>query len=205
MTIAGFTLAPSGASEVGVASKFFSDRTLGHSVKVLPGEFFVSDEDIAIQTLLGSCIAACIWDPRKRIGGLNHFMLPDGSGDERASGRYGMFAMELLINELLKRGASKASLKAKIFGGGAVIRGLSTLNVGERNADFVECFLATERIPVVTQDLRNAYPRKVAFFPASGRALMKRLPATDMSVVLAEQRYGKMLAAAPRGGGVELF
>jgi len=205
MTIAGFTLAASGAQEVGVASHFFQDRTLGRAVKVLPGEFFVSDEEIAIQTVLGSCIAACLWDGARRVGGMNHFMLPEGGGDDGESGRYGVFAMELLINALLKRGASRANLKAKIFGGGAVMRGFTSLNVGEKNAKFVENFLSTERIPVVSRDLCDVYPRKVVFYPASGRALMKKLPVTDHSVEVMEQKYGKTLATAPKAGDVELF
>lgn len=205
MTIAGFTLSASGAQEVGVASHFFQDRTLGRAVKVLPGEFFVSDEDIAIQTVLGSCIAACLWDGTRRVGGMNHFMLPDGGSDDSESGRYGVFAMELLINALLKRGASRANFKAKIFGGGAVMRGFTSLNVGEKNAKFVESFLSTERIPVVSRDLCDVYPRKVVFYPASGRALMKKLPVTDHSVEAMEQKYGKTLATAPKAGDVELF
>ncbi len=205
MTIAGFKLATSGASEVGVASHFFEDRGLGRSVKVLPGEFFVSDEEIAIQTVLGSCIAACLWDGQRKLGGMNHFMLPDGNADEAASGRYGVFAMELLINELLKRGASKPALKAKVFGGGAVMRGFTSLNVGEKNARFVESFLATERIPIVSRDLNDVYPRKVVFFPSSGRALMKKLPVTDQAIVAEEQRYEKTLAKVPKAGDVELF
>jgi CheD, stimulates methylation of MCP proteins len=107
-----------------------------HSVKVLPGEFFVSDEDIVITTVLGSCVAACICDRQARVGGMNHFMLPESSGQSDPTGlagRYGAFAMELLINEVLKRGARKAALEAKVFGGGQVLRGM-TMNIGERNA-----------------------------------------------------------------------
>jgi chemotaxis protein CheD len=205
MTIAGFTLATTGASEVGVASHFFHDRGLGRAVKVLPGEFFVSDEDIAIQTVLGSCVAACIWDPGRRVGGMNHFMLPEGGSDDAASGRYGVFAMELLINELLKRGATRGTLKAKVFGGGAVMRGFTTMNVGERNARFVEKFLATEKIAIVSRDLLDVYPRKVVFYPTTGKALMKKLPVTNVAVEAEEQRYGKTLAKAPKAGDVELF
>ncbi|MBK8323302.1 MAG: chemoreceptor glutamine deamidase CheD [Betaproteobacteria bacterium] len=205
MTIAGFSLASNGVQEVGLASHFFHDRGLGRAVKVLPGEFFVSDEEIAIQTVLGSCIAACIWDGARKVGGMNHFMLPEGGADDGESGRYGVFAMELLINALLKRGASRANLKSKIFGGGAVMRGFTSLNVGEKNARFVEKFLSTERIPVVSRDLCDVYPRKVVFYPASGRALMKKLPVTDHTVEIMEQKYGKSLATTPKAGDVELF
>ncbi len=205
MTIAGFALAGSGPSEVGVASHFFQDKVLGRAVKVLPGEFFVSDEEIAIQTVLGSCVAACLWDPARRVGGMNHFMLPDGGGDDAACGRYGVFAMELLINELLKRGANRGNLKAKVFGGGAVMRGFTSLNVGEKNAKFVADFLSTERIPIVSRDLNDVYPRKVVFYPVSGKALMKKLPVTDTAVEAEEQKYGRSLAAVPKAGDVELF
>jgi chemotaxis receptor (MCP) glutamine deamidase CheD len=115
-------------------------------VKVLPGEYFVFDEDILIMTTLGSCIAACLWDRETRIGGMNHFMLPEGGGSVSDGGRYGSYAMELLINELIKRGATRSTLEAKVFGGGAVISGMNSMNVGERNTKFVLDYLQTERI-----------------------------------------------------------
>src|SRR5438046_3886116 len=111
----------------GEASFFFYDAHFKNdAVKILPGEYFVHDEDILILTTLGSCIAACLWDRNARIGGMNHFMLPEGD-----SGRYGSYAMELLINEMMKRGAARSTLEAKVFGGGQVIGGMTTLNVGE--------------------------------------------------------------------------
>ena len=111
----------------GQASFFFYDTHFrSEAVKVLPGEFFVFDEDIAIMTTLGSCIAACLWDRNAHVGGMNHFMLPDGaSGGGMDSGRYGSYAMELLINELMKRGATRSTLEAKVFGGGQVIAGIN--------------------------------------------------------------------------------
>src|SRR5690606_20104452 len=117
-------------------------------------------------TTLGSCIAACLWDRRARIGGMNHFMLPEGEGE---SGRYGAYAMELLINELQRRGARRAFLEAKVFGGGQVISGMNSLNVGERNTRFVLAYLRTEAIPVVSQDVLDVHARKVCFLPASGK------------------------------------
>ena len=117
----------------GEASFFFYDAHFkNEAVKILPGEYFVYAEDILIMTTLGSCIAACLWDRDAKVGGMNHFMLPQGEGDA-GSGRYGSYAMELLINELLKRGAARHSLEAKVFGGGQVISGMNTMNVGERN------------------------------------------------------------------------
>ena len=142
------------------------------AVKLLPGEYFVSDEPLLITTTLGSCIAACLWDEARQIGGVNHFMLPGGSGD---CGRYGSFAMQQLINELLRQGASRQRLRAKIFGGGAVVAGMSLLNVGELNTRFVIDYLQAERIPIISRDVMALCPRKLCFMPTSGRAMVKRL------------------------------
>ena len=136
---------------------------------------FVFNEDVLIMTTLGSCIATCLWDRQAKIGGMNHFMLPDNGGGASDSGRYGSFAMELLINEMLKLGASRLTLEAKVFGGGAVISGMNTINVGERNTAFVMDYLKTERIPVVSKDVLEIYPRKVCFLPHSGKAMVKPL------------------------------
>ena len=189
----------------GEASFFYWDAHFRNdAVKVLPGEYFVYDEDMLITTTLGSCIAACLWDRERRIGGMNHFMLPEGSGD---SGRYGSYAMELLINELMKRGASRMTLEAKVFGGGAVISGMSTINVGERNTQFVIDYLQTERIPIVSRDVLEIYPRKVCFLPASGKAMVKRLAPTHADAFVAQDRAAaqKALPTAAGGGSVDMF
>ena len=189
----------------GEASFFFWDAHFRNdAVKVLPGEYFVHDEDLLITTTLGSCIAACIWDRERRIGGMNHFMLPEGAGD---SGRYGSYAMELLINELMKRGATRPTLEAKVFGGGAVIAGMNSLNVGERNTRFVVEYLQTERIPIVSRDVMDIYPRKVCFLPASGKAMVKRLAPTHADAFVAQDRAAAQTAlpVATGGGSVDLF
>jgi chemotaxis protein CheD len=189
----------------GEASFFFYDAHFKNdAVKVLPGEFFVHDEDILIMTTLGSCIAACLWDRERRIGGMNHFMLPDGEG-AASSGRYGSFAMELLINELIKRGASRSTMEAKVFGGGAVISGMSSLNVGERNTTFVLDYLRTERITVVSKDVLDIHPRKVCFLPASGKAMVKKLASANTEALLAQERAAAAKPAASAGGSVDLF
>lgn len=179
------------------------------AVKVLPGEYFVHAEDLLIMTTLGSCIAACLWDRNARVGGLNHFMLPEGSGQDAVStgGRYGSYAMELLINELLKRGATRSTLEAKVFGGGQVIAGMATMNVGERNTRFVLDYLQTEHIPVVSKDVLDIYPRKVCFLPASGKAMVKRLAPTHAAALLARERAAaqRVMPAATDGGSVDLF
>jgi chemotaxis protein CheD len=194
----------------GEARTVLYEREFGRQgVKILPGEFFVTDEDIVITTVLGSCVAACIWDRQARIGGMNHFMLPGGEGGSAdpggLAGRYGVFAMEQLINELIKRGGRKANFEAKVFGGGQVLRNMSSMNIGERNAQFVESFLRTEGIRIGARDLLDVHPRRVAFFPVTGRALCKKLARADAALVAAEQQYNARLAATRVGGDVELF
>ncbi len=181
---------------VGEANTVFFARDFDrNAVKLLPGEFFVSGDDIVLSTVLGSCVSACIWDRVAKVGGMNHFMLPGSSSQPTEpdpiglSGRYGVFAMEQLINELIKRGARKANLEAKLFGGGAVLKNFTAINVGERNAQFVLEFLRTEGIRVASHDLLDVFPRRVVFFPVTGRALCRKLAQADASIVSAEQQY----------------
>jgi chemotaxis protein CheD len=194
----------------GEASFFYYDAHFkNEAVKVLPGECFVYDQDILITTTLGSCIAACLWDRQQRIGGMNHFMLPDGAGIGAGAdaGRYGSYAMELLINEMIKRGATRSTMEAKVFGGGAVVSGMNSLNVGERNTQFVLDYLRTERIAVVSKDVMDVYPRKVCFLPASGKAMVKRLASANTEALVAqEQAAARQLSpAVSTGGSVDLF
>lgn len=194
----------------GEASFFFYDSHFKNdAVKILPGEYFVYHEDMLIMTTLGSCIAACLWDRNARIGGMNHFMLPQGMGQgaDNESGRYGSYAMELLINEMMKRGASRSSMEAKVFGGGQVISGMNTMNVGERNTSFVIDYLKTERIPILSKDVLDIYPRKVCFLPASGKAMVKRLAATNPEALVAQDRAAaqRAVSSSTGGGSVDLF
>lgn len=191
----------------GEASFFYADHHFQYdAVKVLPGEYFVSNEELVIMTVLGSCIAACIWDGRARAGGMNHFMLPDGDSAD-GFGRYGSYAMELLINEMLKKGARRESMQAKVFGGAQVMAGFTTMNVGERNTKFVLDYLATERIPVVSQDVLDIHPRKVCFFPVTGKALVKRLAHSHPETLAVEERRGNAatVAKTTSGGSIDLF
>ena len=191
----------------GEASFFYSDHHFQYdAVKVLPGEYFVSNEELVIMTVLGSCVAACIWDGRARAGGMNHFMLPDGDSAD-GFGRYGSYAMELLINEMLKKGARRESMQAKVFGGAQVMAGFTTMNVGERNTKFVLDYLATERIPVVSQDVLDIHPRKVCFFPVTGKALVKRLAHSHPETLAVEERKGNAatVAKSTSGGSIDLF
>ena len=190
----------------GEASFFFHDHHFKYNAaKVLPGEYFVANEDIVIMTVLGSCIAACLWDSKLRIGGMNHFMLPEGGAD--TSGRYGSYAMELLINELVKMGSTRENLQAKVFGGGQVISGFTTMNVGERNTKFVMDYLQTERIPIVSKDVLDIYPRKVVFFPVSGKAMVKRLAHAHPDTLESQEKQGNVakVVQSTAGGSVDLF
>lgn len=191
----------------GEASFFYRDSHFQYdAVKVLPGEYFVSKENMLLLTVLGSCISACLWDSHARIGGMNHFLLPDGDGSD-GCGRYGVFAMELLINEMMKRGARREALQAKIFGGAQVMAGFSSMNVGERNTRFVLDFLAAERIPVISKDVLDVHPRKVCFFPSTGKVLVKRLAHTHPETLLVEEHRSRELLTrkSANGGGIDLF
>ena len=176
-------------------------------IKILPGGYHADARDVTLVTTLGSCVSACLHDPTQGIGGMNHFMLPEGGAESNGSARYGIHAMELLINALLQLGAQRAKLTAKIFGGGAVLRGMTAMDVGKRNVRFVEDFLALERIPVIGRDLLDIHPRKVAFHTQSGKAFVKSLPIAARDPLLAEEtRYRTQLVAAPVSSGtVELF
>lgn len=194
------------------ANNLYYDRTFDcDAAKILPGEYYCTFKDMLIVTVLGSCVSACIRDRVSGIGGMNHFMLPDGGGDAgnpliSASARYGTYAMEVLINELLKNGARRENLEAKVFGGGNVLRGLTALNVGERNAEFVRAYLKAEGIRVLAEDLNDIFPRKVYFFPRSGRVLVKKLrELNNNTLVNREQDYASRLAGKNIGGEVDLF
>ena len=176
------------------------------TAKLLPTQYLVVDDDTALTTTLGSCVAACIRDPVLKIGGMNHFMLPDGNVGDGAPARYGSYAMELLINDLLKRGAHRKRLEAKVFGGGNVLKGFTSNPVGTRNAEFVLAYLDAEKIPVVAEDLRGIHPRKVFFFPQTGKVMVNRLPhAHEAEVAAAESAARARLSRTPVSGGVELF
>lgn len=197
------------ADSPAAAPNLYFDRHLNReAAKILPGEYYVTGRDMVLVTVLGSCVAACIRDSESGIGGINHFMLPDGGATSptSSSARYGAFAMELLINQLLKMGARRANLEAKVFGGGNVLKQLNTANVGNRNAAFVLAFLRTEGIRLAAQDLADRYPRKVYYFPRSGRVLVKKLRSLHNDTILRrEQEYGSRLTSGSVAGEVELF
>ena len=181
------------------------------AAKLLPGEYYVTNKDMLLVTVLGSCVAACIRDSRSAIGGMNHFMLPDGGLNSNsplnASARYGTFAMEILINRLLQLGARRSNLEAKVFGGGNVMSELTVSNIGQRNADFVLDFLATEKIRITAQDLVDIYPRKVYFFPKNNKVLVKKLKNLHNNTINEREKdYVQNLRKfTNKGAEVELF
>lgn len=185
------------------AGSYYDPALDADVIKLLPAEWRVSSDPIALSTVLGSCVAACLHDPTACVGGMNHFMLPDASPGD-ASARYGVHAMELLINGMLKHGASRQRLQAKVFGGGNVLPGMTLDPIGTRNGNFVLDYLSAERIPVVAQDLFGVQPRKVCFFVRTGRTLVKRLPAAG-EIARVERDYRSQLAQKPVTGSVELF
>ncbi len=173
-------------------------------VHVTQGESHVTaDPQVVMTTVLGSCIAACIRDPQAGVGGMNHFLLPD-SGDGRTGGdavRYGAYAMELLINDLLKRGARRERLEAKIFGGAKLFDGLS--DVGASNSAFAERFLRDEGIPIVSSSTGGVSARRVEFWPTSGR-VRQRLVAVDNAPQDVRRPTPAPMPAAS-SGDVDLF
>ena len=189
------------------APNVYFDPTFGtEAAKILPGEYYATGRDMLLVTVLGSCVAACIRDPLSGVGGMNHFMLPEGKDAGGASARYGVYAMEVLINDLLKLGARRDRLEAKVFGGGAVIEGMKSLDVGKRNSAFVLGFLDVEGLRVAAHDLMDDCARKVYFFPANGRVMVKRFRTMhNDTIVRREQEYKSRLVGADVGGEVELF
>ena len=189
---------------------YFDSHFDMEAAKILPGEYYVTNRKMVLVTVLGSCVAACIRDRISGIGGMNHFMLPDNNRDKSdptsVSARYGTYAMEMMINQLLKNGAKRANLEAKLFGGGSVLRGLTVVNIGERNADFALQYLRNEGITVAGTDLLDIYPRKVYFFPSSGRVLVKKLlNMHNETIIKRELDYRSHIKVADIQGDVELF
>jgi chemotaxis protein CheD len=193
----------------GFATNLYHDRNFDtHAAKILPGEYYVTTRNMLLVTVLGSCVAACIRDNESGVGGMNHFMLPDEGGKDviSRSAIYGTYAMELLINHLLKSGARRNRLEAKVFGGGAVLESLTTSKVGTRNAEFVLKFLQTEKIPVVAKDLLDSYPRKVYYFPGDGRVLVRKLHRVHNDTLFSrEKEYRTRLEHSGVSGDIELF
>jgi chemotaxis protein CheD len=200
---------PSGAED-GVGGRRFFDQVQGAwMVKVLPGEFYVTPKsDEVLVTVLGSCVAACIRDHRAGLGGMNHFMLPlahaDGWGDDPQSARYGNFAMEKLINELIKAGCARERLEVKVFGGGNVID--SNQAIGTQNAEFVMRYLAAEGLSCASKDLGGQQPRRIHYFPSTGRVVRRLLGGNETAAIAREESaYANSLSSKKITGDIQLF
>jgi chemotaxis protein CheD len=193
--------------------RFWEPDTARWTVKLLPGEYYVTRNDEAITTVLGSCISACIRDSSAQVGGMNHFMLPEDLSfdDDKSAGafdreitRYGSYAMERLINDLLKLGASRQRLEIKLFGGSRILASMT--DIGAHNIAFIKQYLSLEGLAVMAHDLGGERPRKVVYFPATGRARMKTLrPIENRSIADREQLYLARLRRAQAGGDMELL
>lgn len=178
-------------------------------VHVLQGDCYTTaDKNETLTTVLGSCIAACIRDPYVGFGGMNHFLLPQSDmafeSPMDASLRYGSFAMEQLINDILSHGGQRNRLEVKLFGGGNVVKELS--GVGHRNADFIETYMENEGFEVASSDLRGFSPRKIQYTPATGKVLLRRL-GEDQGATIARQEVRHNVQSPPvqSTGDVELF
>jgi chemotaxis protein CheD len=174
-------------------------------VHVGQGERFVSGEaDVMLSTILGSCVAACIRDPQAGVGGMNHFLLPAGGGADENNSRYGANAMELLINEILKAGGRRERLAAKLFGGARMFDDLR--GIGDDNAAFAQKFLGDEGIRVEATSLGGRAARRVHYWPATGKVLVRVVEDAASVVGAAERRYAQQKPSAESSSGeVELF
>lgn len=189
----------------------WNDAYEAHSARLNPGEYYVTKNDECIYTTLGSCISACIRDRVTGVGGMNHFMLPASTGDGgwKAAGlssstRYGNFAMEHLINEIMKNGGSRENLEVKIFGGGRIIANMT--DVGMRNIEFARDYIATEGLRVTSEDVGDVFPRMVVYFPLSGRVRVKRLRSLHNNTIIEQEtRYLHTIEEKPVSGDIELF
>lgn len=179
-------------------------------VTIHPGEFFVSNEDVIISTVLGSCVSVSLYDTRKHFGGINHFMLPGDLDNEDVAqsknAKYGMYAIELLYNEMLKNGAQKADIVAKVFGGGSVLRlGSGPTRIPKGNIDFAFSFLEKERFPVIASDTGGVLPRKIFFFAKTGRVLLKRITGSQVNAIQHEEQVYLRSIQKHKPGGAIIF
>lgn len=188
--------------------KFFSASHNIYIVKIFAGDCYVSSKaDEALATILGSCVSACIRDPVLGIGGMNHFLLPGNDSVESGASdaaRYGVFAMESLINGILTAGGRKERLEIKVFGGGNVID--NSARIGSKNAAFIRDFLRKEGYKITSEDLEGTHPRSIHYYPVTGKVMMRKLRRKDDMVVVEEEaRYQRRISKKPVEGEVELF
>lgn len=194
--------------------RYWDNQNDIEAAKLLPGEYYVTLKHELVTTVLGSCISACIRDKVTGIGGMNHFMLPEttlnklNAGAEAVVGnatRYGNYAMEHLINTILEHGGKRKNLEVKIFGGGKIIPTLG--DIGLKNIQFVLEYIDTEALQLVSQDLGDIYPRKVNFYPKTGRVRMKKIKNLHNETIASrETQYRSSIKDTPvESGEIELF
>jgi len=191
----------------------YRDPNTGNVIaKLLPGDFYVTKEDEVLDTVLGSCVSACIRNPKTGVGGMNHFMLPHPRGESGDSWnavagtatRYGSASMEQLINKILGTGGLRSDLEVKIFGGARVLA--ASTDVGQHNVEFVRDFLKQEGLKVASEDVGDVTPRHVQYFPSTGRVRVKHLAGTlSQTVVTQEVTYSKTIDQQPVTGSIDLF
>lgn len=185
-------------------SRFLNPQDGCWYVQVTQGDAYVTtDEQEVLTTILGSCIAACVRDPVSRVGGMNHFLLAQGRGDDSGHTRYGINAMEILINGILKRGGKRDRLEAKLFGGASVIAGLS--DVGASNVAFAEQYLADEGIALIGGDTRGRAARRIQYWPVAGRARQLEVGHSDSRQLAQAELTLPAPTGAVEGNDVELF
>lgn len=176
--------------------------------KILPGEFYVTSGPELISTVLGSCVAACVRDPIAGIGGMNHFLLPHVSSPEHApddaANRFGLFAMENLVNVILQQGGQRERLEVKLFGGAQVLNACT--HIGQRNADFALDYVRREGLRLLANDLGGEQPRKLLFSPREGRVWMRRLERLhNDTLIRREENYQHQVEMEDSGGEIDLF
>ncbi len=192
----------------GTKKRFYNATFNAHVIKIFAGEWAISvRDDEMLATILGSCVSACVRDPVAGVGGMNHFLLPGDEDNHREANdaaRYGVNAMESLINALLKAGAQKQRLEFKVFGGGNVIN--NSARIGSKNAAFVQQFLAREGYGIASKDLEGDYPRSLHYYPVTGKVMLRTLRrSNDYQVAEEEAKYRRALSAKPVEGEIELF
>lgn len=191
---------------------YWDKRQKEHVAKILPGEYFVTKNKELITTVLGSCVSACVRDPFNQVGGMNHFLLPLKSNESWDKGthfmseatRYGNYAMEHMINDILKNGGKKQNLEVKVFGGSRIMEAMT--DIGKSNIDFVHAFLEQEGLSVSSEDLGGINPRKVVFDPRSGKVWVKKLKHLHNDTIInRENNYRTELDSSSFEGEIDLF
>jgi chemotaxis protein CheD len=197
------------ADQVVAGRRFFDAAADAWIIKVFPGEYYVTGKpDEVLITVLGSCVSACIRDPLIGVGGMNHFMLPQSHsgkwGSDSEPTRFGNFAMEKLINELIKAGGARDRMEIKVFGGANVTD--STQAIGTQNAEFVLRYLQAEGLSCVAEDLGGQRPRRIHYYPTTGRVVRRLLVSGELDTIARDESdYASRLSSRKTSGEIQLF